>query len=274
MANWQKDIPIEDYHHAAKYQQFFSSSDLKDFMRSPMHCHYNKFFPKPETPGMRFGTIFHAVALEPKTVAVAPELNMRTNAGKAAWETFCGLNKGKVIATKAENAQACAMVESIKKHRVAGSLLEAPGEIELSGFFDEPVFGIPGKLRCDKILPDDRIIIDLKSTTDASEEEFAKTIFNYGYDVSGAWYNLGAHQIDRKSYEVILIAVEKTPPYACNTFRLTEQHFAMAYMKIDSILDSLKKCIDTDYWPCYPQRLINPEIPHWGKRIYSNFVGA
>ena len=277
---WIKDIPIEDYHHGEDHIHSFSSSNIKDFIRSPAHCRWNKDNPKPATAAMQFGTIFHAVALEPQTVAVIPEINLFRKDGRhdrigeqRELDAFMAKNQGKVFAKSNEFAQASAMVEVIKAHRIAGPLLAAPGEVELSGFFEEPVHNIPGKIRCDKIMPDDRIIMDLKSTTDASEEEFAKTIYNYGYDISGAWYNLGAHCIDKVSYDFLLVASEKDPPHACNVFRLTEKHFEIAYAKIDAILDHLKKCIDTNVWPAYPQRLISPEIPGWERTKYSKVVG-
>jgi len=221
------------------------------------------------TPAMVFGTIFHTAVLEPEKLVIAPDVNLRTNAGKAEMAAFRdGIKPGQVVATQGQADIASAMRNSIMHHRFAAALLEAPGDIELSVTFNEPTYGIPCKIRPDKINHDDLIIIDLKSTVDASEEKFAKAIYNFGYDISGTFYNLGAMQAFKKNYEFIIIAVEKDPPFGVNVFRLTEKHFEIGYGKIDSILDQLHRCIDTDNWPCYPQKILNPEIPAWEFKKY------
>jgi exodeoxyribonuclease VIII len=260
---WIQHISNEDYHHGDELKEHFSSSNIKAFMRSPAHCHYAKNNPDDPTPAMIFGEIFHAVALEPDRVVEMPPFNLRKKAEKAQAEAWRAANADKVVATAEQFKQAEAMTDSIMHHRLARALMEADGEVEVSGVFNEPTYGIKGKLRVDKLNRNDHIMIDLKSTVDASDEYFSKAIFNFGYHISGSWYNVGGHCIDKVSYEFILIAVEKTPPFAVNVFRLTERHFEIAYRRIDAILDSLNRCIESDKWPAYPQRIVTPDIPAW-----------
>lgn len=265
---WHPNTTIKDHHHG-KYKEYIGSSDIKNFIRSPKHCRYAKDHPKEPTPTLEFGTIFHSVALEPDTVVVAPELNMRKKADKAEMEVFKAANADKVIATPAQYEQAKNMVDAIMNHRIARSLMEAPGEIEITGTFLEPTLDIQSKIRVDKLNREDHIMIDLKSTVDASEEAFEKDIYKFGYDVSGCWYNLGGHQIDHIKYDFILIAAEKEPPHGVNTVTLTEdKHFKIAYREIDGILHSLHQCIKKDHWPCYPQKLISPDVPAWKYKRY------
>jgi exodeoxyribonuclease VIII len=265
---WIKDVSIED-HHRGEYKEHFGSTDLRTMIeKSAAHMHYNKDNPQDPTPAMRFGTIFHTAVLEPEKLAVEPDVNKRTNAGKAELAAFEAENADKIICSKSELLQAQDMAHAINRHRFAAVLLDAPGHVEITGTFREPTYGIPCKIRPDKLNQEDGIIIDLKTTTDAGEEAFSKSIFTFGFDVQGCFYNLGGHQIDKKSYEFVIIAVEKTPPYGVNTFRLTEKHFEIAYQKIDGVLDQLKRCIETDKWPSYPQKIISPDIPAWEFKKY------
>ncbi len=267
---WYPYISNDDYHNDDELIDYYSSSNIRDIINhSPAHMRYNKLNRVPPTPAMVFGEIFHTAVLEPDKLIVAPDVNKRTKAGRAELQEFKEANADKIICTPEELTTAQAMAKAVMNHRFAAALLDAPGSVEQTGTFQEPTFGIKGKIRVDKLNQDDGIMVDLKTTTNAGEEAFSsKAIFNYGYDIQGCWYNLGGMQIDRKSYEFIIIAVEKTPPFGVNTFRLTERHFELAYRKVDGILDTLSKCIDNDNWPSYPQRIINPDIPAWEFKKY------
>ena len=54
------NISNEEYHNSAKYKHYWSSSNIKAFLKSPMHAYYEKFEAENEsTPAMRTGTLIH-----------------------------------------------------------------------------------------------------------------------------------------------------------------------------------------------------------------------
>ena len=69
-----------------------SRSELWNIHESPQKFNYYKEHPQEPTPALLFGQVFHKLALEPESFdqefVVAPEVNRRTNAGKAAWAEF------------------------------------------------------------------------------------------------------------------------------------------------------------------------------------------
>ena len=112
-----------------------SSHALIEMTRSPLHCWAKYLDPAREdeepTAAMRFGTLVHALTLTPATFAdefvLADAINRRTHQGKADHAALVA--SGKLVVSRAEYAAALAIVKAIKRHPVAGGLLET-GEPE------------------------------------------------------------------------------------------------------------------------------------------------
>ena len=78
-------------------------SDLWRMEDSAEKFKYFLEHPVEQTPAMAFGSACHKMILEPgdfsNEYAVAPEINRRTNAGKAEWEQFCADNRLALLPT-------------------------------------------------------------------------------------------------------------------------------------------------------------------------------
>ena len=264
---WYPDISNEDYHSGDEYGDFISSSNLKTFMRSPAHYRVSKDEHKEPTPAMNFGSAFHSIALGfPDEVAIIPDINKRTKAGKEEWLLFQESNSDKYLIKTEEMTQINGMVESIKHHKFARKLLESKtAQNEVSGFFVDHGTDLPCKIRPDILDRDMAIISDLKSCVDASFDEFSKTVFNFGYHYSAAWYRYGFQMIEGYDCAFVLIAVEKTPPYGVNTYPMEGRAIKIAQEKIGGVMGPLADCFKKDKWPCYPQVFTGPDVPGWVK---------
>jgi hypothetical protein len=105
--------------------------------------------------------------------------------------------------------------DEIKAHPFAAAALLSPGESEKTVVWEES--GIRCKARIDRCLKN--IIIDLKSTRDASDNGFEREAARYRYDIKAAWYLRAARQypeLQQKHFGMVAIEIEY--PSLCNVF--------------------------------------------------------
>lgn len=259
-----------DYHGSAGV----SSSQYKEFKKSPAHFEAAVNSPKEDTEAMFFGRMLHSRFLEYRKVLVPPKVDKRTNAGKelyAAWEKE---NEGALIydwfATHEANVKAVAtiegMVDKLRSHPTVARLFEQ-GQAEQTGYVRDAETGVYIKARADWILPDGTIV-DLKSTSESADpERFEKTIFDYGYWLSAGWYCRVFSQLLHKPIDTFLfVAVEKKAPYGISVSVLKDHHLALAQEQITRDLLRLKECQERNEWPGYPVEIREVGIPDWAVR--------
>ena len=146
-------------------------------------------------------------------------MDRRTKVGKAAFEVFSQVNKGKDVHS-GDLDTIVGMNAAIKAHPVARNLL-AGGMNEVSIFWVDPFSGLPCKARPDHIF--DAVLVDLKKTRDASEHGFRNSILKYGYHRQAAFYCDGMTKLTGKRHDTFaFIAVEDVPPYRIGVYTLSE----------------------------------------------------
>ncbi len=253
----------EDAYHAHKA---IGSSQLKTILRSLGHYKFEQEQVRRPTKAMNFGTCFHLAVLEPlrfKTeVVVMPEFRgTGMYAKKDAWLTE---NHGKLILSTDEMADCMMMLKAISSHNIASSLLVG-GVPELSYFWTDKDTGIECKAR-----PDYRrnggALIDIKTTGDASLDDFSRAVLNYGYHISAAHYLNGVSQVLAQSFEkFIIIAVEKEPPYGVQVFEVDFGTLEKGQELCKRALLKLKVAKDSNRFPFYDEYSIVPlNIPAYG----------
>lgn len=178
------------------------------------------------------------------------------------------------------------MRDAIMAHPAASKLLSAPGESELSAYWmqqvKDPLTGeVVGEQLC-RVRPDfwrkDGILIDLKSTEDASEEEFARSIAKWAYHVQDDFYQHGVAEALRQGggFEdfappraFVFIAVEKT---ACvvdghakgvAVYRLDDESRALGFQQWSGDLLKYTQCQNSGEWPGYSVKIRNIKLPAW-----------
>lgn len=203
-----------------------SRSELFRIRESPLKLKYFKEHPEPPTPALLFGQAFHKLALEPDTFfdefSVAPDVDRRTKDGKAAWSEFLDQAAAKTVITKEMYDQAKEMCDSLNADPFARKLLN--GKREIPFFWAERRTGEECKCRVDCLNTQysQPIVVDVKSTTDASTDAFIRDAIKYGYDFQAAMYSDGVEQNIGQRPLFVFIAVEKDPPYAVNILQADE----------------------------------------------------
>jgi exodeoxyribonuclease VIII len=249
-------ISNADYHGA----RGISKSGLDQIHKSPAHYRAWKQSVKKSTPEMEFGTAVHYGVLEPqlfgKRVIRQPEHIRSRNSND--WKAFRKEHAGKVILKQHEYAAVQDIILNVRNHPVASKFFDS-GLSEQTVYFEEE--GQLCKCRPD-FLTTDGVVIDVKTTKDASYNAFQKSISLYRYHVQGAFYLQGVKSVCRgvgwlpeKINRFVIIAVEKTPPYAVALYELDYATLEKGREAYKADLARYAQAMKEDRWPAYPEQV-------------------
>lgn len=268
----------EDYHHL----KAVSPSQIKVLKRSPLH-YFDQFLAddrekKPPTASMLKGTALHTAILEPElwdeTVIILPsdapnkptkkqleakKPSAETQAEITWWEEFNDSINGRIVISLDDADDVRRMADAVRKHPAAAFLLELPGRREASYTWTDEATGLECKTRPDWHSLDGRIVLDVKTTEDASRVAFAKTIANLDYHVQAAW------NLDAQGGELFLsLVVENSRPYGVAVYPASEAMLEAGRRRISAAMERLAECWRTGQWPGYGDAIQEPiELPGW-----------
>ena len=236
-----------------------SRSELWHIRESPQKFKYYKENQPEPTPSLLFGQVLHKMLLEPVTFCdefvVAPEVNRRTKDGKQMWEAFVSDHEKQTIIPEEMYAKANEMCEAVKREPLAVKLLNGAAEVPF--FWTDEMTGEACKCRVDVLNTEysQPIIVDVKSTSDASTEAFIRSAINYGYDFQAAMYSDGVEKNIGKKLLFVFIAVEKEPPYAVNILQADELMLRRGYDLFREYIGIYHDCKVSGNWYGYLGRL-------------------
>ncbi len=255
-----------DYHaHPA-----LGSSDLRNLLRSPAHYVAARKAPKVETPAMRRGTLAHVCTLEPerwaKDFVLKPKVDGRTKEGKAVLADFEASIGARQIVTYDEAVTAEAIAEAVKAHPAAAGLLRAQVGIEAPVFWADETTGVQCKGRVDLVakVGGRTLLVDLKTTGDASPEEFMRSIAKWSLHVQAAHYLDGWRTITgEEPAAFVLVAVEAEPPHAVACYALDATAIEKGATLRLRALDRYCDCVASGVWPAYAGEIQTIGLPAW-----------
>ena len=236
-----------------------SRSELWHIRESPQKFKYYKENPPEPTPSLLFGQVFHKMLLEPVTFddefVVAPEVNRRTKDGKQMWEAFAADHENQTIIPEEMYAKAKEMCEAVKREPLAVKLLN--GAAEVAFCWADEMTGEDCKCRVDVLNASysQPMIVDVKTTADASTDSFIRSAINYGYDFQAAMYFNGVAKNIGKKPLFVFIAVEKEPPYAVNILQADELMLRRGYDLFREYIGIYHDCKVSGNWYGYLGRL-------------------
>lgn len=236
-----------------------SRSELWHIRESPQKFKYYKENPPAPTPSLLFGQVFHKMLLEPGTFddefVVAPEVNRRTKEGKQMLEAFVADHENQTIITAEMYEQAKEMCDAVKRELLAVKLLN--GEKEAPFFWTDEMTGEDCKCRVDVLNTEysQPIIVDVKTTADASTDAFIRSAINYGYDFQAAMYSEGVEKNVGKKPLFVFIAVEKDPPFSVNILQADELMLRRGYDLFREYIGIYHDCKTSGNWYGYLGKL-------------------
>lgn len=270
-----------EFYHA---QPGISASGLKLMKKSP--AHYNER-ETGQTDAMHFGELYHTFILEQDRFfkeyqIVNPELRPDQGHGMTAKANIAWLQSFSNPVPIETLKQLQAMKDVLFAHPYAKSLLTG-GEFESSYYCDMDIGAnerIQVRFRPDHVKHNKRIIVDLKTAADASEDGFKKGAANFDYHIQAALYADLMELITGETlgYEFFFVAQEKIPPYAFNIFEASPQFRSVGRYEYELLLMLYAYCTETDNWPgyqiwCQNKYSINElSLPPWAIKPMEYFV--
>jgi hypothetical protein len=208
--------------------------------------------PKKPTKQMEIGTLVHAAILEPHRInelyTQIPDDLLASNGAvstKAAKEFVANAQARGQYAVKADDwAMVKAMAASVNTR--CEKLLSLPGQIEQTIVWTHPLTGLQCRCRPDWLreTADKVFCIDLKTTADASPEQFKRRIEEHSYWLQDSHYSEGAELLTKKPVTFLFVAVECEPPYGCGIYKLTPRSRQRSRDSRERIMLNLSACLD------------------------------
>jgi exodeoxyribonuclease VIII len=250
-----------------------SKSGLDQIAKSPLHywarfLDPDRVWPEP-TPAMRLGTALHTHVLElskwDDQIAVAPsDINRRTKEGREQWAAFEAAAKRKTVITADDAEQVITMGRAVMRHPAAAMLLGLPGKAETTHMWTDASTGLECKCRPDWLTDDGSIMVDLKTTKNASIQGFKRSVADYRYHVQAGWYLHGIEQATgKRPDQFIFICVESTAPYACAVYAADAEMIERGHDQAMRDLAKLAVCKAADHWPSYSDQIETLSLPGW-----------
>jgi len=268
---WVK-LPDHLYHNPIT--PGLSSSGMKMiYHETPKKYKYLKDNPPTKSrDALVFGRAAHKYILEPddfdKEYFVYPD-NIRKNS--SAYKKYVNDAGDRELIKESTFETIKGMAESLKEHYNFLDLLRQ-GKNEQAMFVYDEEYDVVLRVKVDALLNDK--VLDLKTTTSASTEDFVKSVTNFGYDLQ-TWLYLRICELGGDAKRMFgFIAVEKDPPYLVNGVMINPEDVEYYSDKVARrVLKEYSYCIKTGDWFGYemdfdskkkvPFKMI--ELPNWYK---------
>jgi hypothetical protein len=261
-----RGMPFKDYLAVPA----LSNSGLKLLAKSPRHYAASLDPERPDaapSDALRRGSLLHTMVLEPHEFAhryrVKPEgMSFATKDGKA-WRD--ATPTGVEIVSEDEHKAACVQARNLRALPELAALLGS-GESEVSFFWIDEATGVHCKGRADWVFrcPSGVVLLDLKTTEDATAEAFGRSCARYGYHRQNAWYCDGwTAATGEPVLGFVFGAVESAWPHDAVPYMLDEQALTKARAQIGELLQLHAHCMATGHWPGIANEITTLSLPAW-----------
>ena len=234
------DMPEPEYlAHPA-----LSASGAKQLLKSPAHFKLPPWFSDAADLGSAFHTETLGVGQE---VVVIDAASWRGKEAQEAQAKARAEGKAPILAKDVPTVKA--MAEAVRTHPTASRLLEQPGRPEVSAFWNDDEW-VQRRCRVD-YLTDSGINVDRKSTVSGTRSKIQRSVIDYGYDLSAAWYEDVLRGVGVDLTATAFVFVEKTPPYRVRVVELSPDFIDRGRRLATRALEIYRDCVEADQWPNY-----------------------
>lgn len=190
---------------------------------------------RPSTQAMSFGRAYHVAMLEPNEFGGKVDIVNASTRGTKVFKDYVKANPNlTTIILQKEYDRIMRMQEVLFSHNEVCDLLDPSGETEMANAWrdnDTDVF-CKGKGDYRK----DKLLVDLKTTQDASMQGFGHSCRNYGYDRQASFYMDGFD-----CEEFVFIAQEKTAPYNVSIYYAGKSFLERGRSEYKYLLDTYRR---------------------------------
>lgn len=269
-----QEFNFDQMAHVYRAMPGLNKSSIERLLDCPLAYRLGLEQPDEPTPAMQFGTLVHALVLEPENFRDyfhVMSASATTKAGKAEKAKFA--EQGITCVSRADFNKAHTMAEMVQAHPAASWLLGLPGHSEVSMFWEMPTEDGRTRLckaRADRIaqVGGGEILIDLKTHSGAvSPSEIERTVARFGYHRQAAWYCDGYERIAEKPcHGFYFIFISTTAPYMVTAGKMSDEACAIGWGDCLKAERLLHECEESGKWPGYADSLIEIDLPAWAYR--------
>jgi exodeoxyribonuclease VIII len=258
---YKPEIISNSEYHGRKTH--LSSTNIRTFKKNRKQFEYSLSHDLvKQTKAMADGTAVHAFFLERDKfnsdfVIKPADMRLNTKAGKE----WAQEHQSKIIIDSELGNNLYEMEKSFIDSP-AKLIYNKSGQSELSYFWDDLGL-VKGKCRPDWISNDGNIVVDIKTTTDASPYGFQKSIANWEYHLQLGWYLRGLQKLGLPAKEFIFIAIEKTPPFSVGVYRANKDMITYANDEINNLVYDIDESLKSDDFPDYTPEIMDLGLPNW-----------
>ena len=240
-----------------------SSTNIRTFKKNRKQFEYSLTNDLiKQTKAMADGTAVHAFFLERDKfdtdfIVKPADIRLNTKAGKE-W----ALEQKDKIIIDSELGNNLFEMEKSFIDSPAKLIYDIKGQTELSYFWDD-LGTIKGKCRPDWLSDDGSIVVDVKTTTDASPRGFQKSIANWGYHLQLGWYLRGLRKLGLSAEQFIFIAIEKTAPFCVGVYRADQEMINYAMKELDQLMPEIQTAMVSNEFPDYTPEITSIGLPPW-----------
>lgn len=192
--------------------------------------------------------------------------------------------RGRDILSADSMADVQTMASLARAHPVSRVVFEGYGSkgfAEASIFSVDPATAVRVKIRPDFMLPPcdafpNGLIIDGKSTTDASKEGFARQVWNLDYGLQAAFYTyvfqIAMRTAGRPAF--LWLAQEKDRPFASAYYGAGADLIGYWDKRIAAVMPAIAQCQRSGVWPGYPQTVNELALPGWAEKQVADAAAA
>lgn len=251
-------VPEAEYHSGPG----LSVSALKRFAELPEKARVQR----PETRSLAFGTLIHTAIMEPDQLGArywVVDLERISERDRATQEAM-KLAGGRELVKRKEWDEALRIRDRIHSHPTLREMLAPVGlRTEASFWWIDDATGLLCRGRADGLREDWGVVLDLKSTTDASPDGFSRSVAEYRYHWQQAHYETGLAATWREPRAFFFIAVEKVEPYSVAIYELDPRAVDLGRREVREQMVAWAECKRTGIWPGFPVEPQPLDLPAW-----------
>lgn len=238
-------------------------SSLKHMRDSALAYRYRLEAPVEDTPALALGRVTHALVFEPDTFERDYAIwEGGTRRGKD-WEEFKAANEGRTIFKPEEIDRSIGMADAVRRHPLVQQYLVG-GVFESTLTWRDEDTDLECKARPDWIIPDSKILLDLKTARSIDGRRFGAAAAAYGYHCQMAHYAAGVLAVHGwLPKRVLIVAVETDPPHDVAIFELDADAMWAGKEEVAELMERLRQCIVTDRWPGRYEDEQALQLPAW-----------
>ena len=221
----------DDEHYYGDFgKQFLSNSDISTLLKNPKDLHK----PKPNSPALLVGGYFHTAILEPDKLNRFKIVEATTRNTKAYKE----ISEGELCLLQHEVDKIQLMTEAIQNNDVCRDLIKPIlGEVDYEEPRVQKIHGQMWKGKADVVNHEEKLVIDLKTTSDIDKFQWSANKFNY--DSQAFIYST------LFGYEMLFIVIDKET-HQIGLFDCSPDFYAKGEDKVRRACDAYELFYQTD----------------------------